>query len=314
MDLESAFGLMPFSRREAMDRGITKKQWETLTKDKVLMRVRRDVYVVRWSADDRIQHCQKVAAALKGRSKYMACSGSALAILDLPNPYMTSWSNVPVTIAGPKSNITAGVRRNPGWVAIDSDWGPCTDAIDTAATIASELELPQALMVTDALARLMAGITPGEWPTNAKRIEVAAETCRVEVRRRLTRHCDLPALALANPAAEAPSESFYRGHMILRGFDDPRCGVPVRGASGELYFVDLWLPGLAIEVDGEAKIKNRQDVLDEKHREDDLRATGLHVLRSWVKDLYDNPEREMVGLDQKQNLLRVIHRLIPTLG
>ncbi|MEI2784608.1 MAG: hypothetical protein V9E82_02740 [Candidatus Nanopelagicales bacterium] len=41
--------------------------------------------------------------------------------------------------------------------------------------------------------------------------------------------------------------------MILQGYEDPACGVPMRGASGNLYFLDLMLPGLAIEVDGKAK-------------------------------------------------------------
>ncbi len=312
VDLESTFGLLPFSRQEALESGITRKQWQTLTAAKLITKVRRDVYVVRWSADDRVQHCQKVAAALKGRTNHMACSGSALAVLDLPNPYFTSWSRVPVTIAGPKSHAKTGLRRNPGWPAIDTDWGPCTNAVDTAMTIAGELELPQALMVTDAVARLMAGVKPGEWPTNEKRIELASETCRTEIRRRLTRYSDHPALALANPAAEAPSESFYRGHMILSGYEDPACGVPVRGASGTLYFVDLLLPGLAIEVDGKEKIKDRAVVVEEKRREDDLREIGLAFIRPWVDDLYADPAKEMELLRAKET--RVIHRLIPTLG
>ncbi len=188
------------------------------------------------------------------------------------------------------------MRRNTHWAPIETPWGPCTDGIATAETLAAELPLPQALMVTDAVARLLAGVAAGEWLTNAARSELASEACRTEVRRRLTRHKDLPALALANPAAEAPSESFYRGHMILAGFDDPACGVPVRGASGELYFVDLMLAGLAIEVDGEEKFTGRADVVHEKRREDDLRLIGLDFLRPWVKDVYADPAAEMVRL------------------
>lgn len=314
MDLFSEFGLLPFTRREALDAGVSRHEWELAVGQELLHKVHAGVYLTHLADDPRLQHCQLTAGAMKGRSNHMACSGSALAMLDLPNPYFVSWSKVPVTIAGPRSHKKSGLRRNPGWAPIDTDWGPCTNAIDTATTIAGELELPQALMVTDALARLMAGVKPGQWLTNAKRIELAGETCRTEVRRRLTRYSDQPALALANPAAEAPSESFYRGHMILNGYSDPACGVPVKGASGAQYFIDILLPGLAIEVDGEGKIKNRQDVIDEKRREDDLRSTGLHFLRSWVKELYEDPGKEMDALKERAGLLRVIHRLIPTLG
>ena len=282
-----------------MDAGLSRYQWELALSQALLHKVRAGVYLAVLDADPRVRHCQMAAAAMKARSNYMACSGSALAILGLPNPYFRSWSQVPVTMAAPKSDLRANIRRSPGWAPIDTAWGPCTSGIDTAATIAAELPLPQALMVTDAIARLMAGVTPGQQMTNAQRIEVASEACRTEIRRRLTKYSDLPALALANPAAEAPSESFFRGHMVLQGYDDPACGVPMRGASGNLYFLDLMLPGLAIEVDGKAKYLDLGVLTEEKRREDDLRLTGLDFLRSWVEDLYEDPARQMAQLTQK---------------
>ncbi|MEI2784263.1 MAG: hypothetical protein V9E82_00955 [Candidatus Nanopelagicales bacterium] len=60
---------------------------------------------------------------------------------------------------------------------------------------------------------------------------------------------------------------------------------------GKLYFLDLMLPGLAIEVDGKAKYLDLGVLTEEKRREDDLRLTGLDFLRSWVEDLYEDPER-----------------------
>lgn len=282
-----------------MDAGLSKHQWELAIKGAHLYKVRAGVYLAALGADPRVRHCQMAAAAMKGRSNYMACSRSALAILGLPNPYFKSWSQVPVTVAAPRSDLGANIRRSPGWAPIDTAWGPCTSGIDTAVTIASEMPLPQALMVIDAVARLMAGVTPGSPVTNARRIELASEACRTEIRRRLTRYSDLPALALANPAAEAPSESFYRGHMLLQGHADPACGVPVRGASGSLYFVDLMVPGLAIEVDGKAKYLDVADLIAEKRREDDLRMNGLDFIRSWVEDLYANPATQMAELARK---------------
>lgn len=163
--------------------------------------------------------------------------------------------------------------------------------------IAAELPLPQALIVTDAAARRLAD--------TEDRFELASEECRLRVRSHLTRHRALPALLLANPAAESPAESFYRGQMLEHGFPEPACGVPMQGASGEQYFIDLLLDRLAIEVDGEEKYDSRASLVAEKRREDDLRAVGLSFLRPWAKDVFSDPLGEM-------RRLRVIHRLVPT--
>jgi hypothetical protein len=149
-------------------------------------------------------------------------------------------------------------------------------------------------MVTDAVARRLAG--------TQDRFVLASEPCRTEVRRRLTTHHDHPALRLANPAAESPAESFCRGHMLLRGFHDPACGVPLRGASGAQYFADIMVGSLMIEVDGRGKYRDLQVLIDEKNREDDLRARGWQVHRVWVEDLYTDPEGEMVRLEGGRRL------------
>jgi hypothetical protein len=168
--------------------------------------------------------------------------------------------------------------------------------IDTAATIAAELPLPQALMVTDAVARRLAG--------TQDRFVLASERCRTEVRRLLTRNHDLPALRLANPAAESPAESFYRGHMLLDGYDDPPCGVPRRGASGKQYFIDILLERLAIEIDGLVKYTDLDALRDEKTREDDLRAAGHDFLRVWADELFADPAQQMRNLADKLERMR----------
>jgi len=73
----------------------------------------------------------------------------------------------------------------------------------------------------------------------------------------------------------------------------------MRGASGNLYFLDLMLPGLAVEVDGRAKYLDLGVLTAEKRREDDLRTTGLDFLRSWVEDLYEDPVSQMAELTRK---------------
>lgn len=75
----------------------------------------------------------------------------------------------------------------------------------------------------------------------------------------------------------------------------------VVGASGKTYFVDFWWPGsnLVGEFDGKAKYRDpeflrgrtpEQALLDEKAREDDIRAAGYRMSRrGW--DIAMSPSR-----------------------
>ena len=288
MDLESRFGLRPFAFEET---GLALRQWRAAKRD--LQRIRRGIYAVRWAPDARLRHCQKVCAELLPRTNHLAIGASALAILDLPNPYFRSWDRVDVTVGGPKTRTSTGILRSR-LDPIPTPWGPCTDLLDTAAHIAGELPLPQALMVTDAVARHLAGTTDRFW--------LASERCRTEVRRRLLEVANLPALRLADPAAESPAESFFRGHVLEAGLRDLKCGVPMKGASGDQYFVDLLIDGLIVEVDGREKYKNLQVLIAEKRREDDLRATGRGFHRSFVEDLYADPKAEVDRLTHRLRL------------
>lgn len=267
---------------------MTPWQWEQAVGSGSLIKIRQGVYAIE-ETDDRVRYAQRVAGALKGKRRHLACAGSAAALLGLPNPHLTWWTRTPVLLAGPKSRPDHGIRRNPGWDPVQTPWGSCTSLIDTAAGVARDLPLPQALIVVDAVARQLAG--------TQDRFVLASEACRTEVRRRLTRTYDFTALHLADPAAESAAESFYRGHMYEARLPEPRCGVPVRGASGRQYFIDMLLGGLAIEVDGEEKYDDRVVYIAEKHREDDLRAIGLGFLRSWAKELFTDPKAEMQKLE-----------------
>lgn len=293
MDIERAFGLRPFTVAQArQDLDLSVRAWRRLAPH--LVRLHRGVYCVRRSPDDRGRYAQRIAAELLCRTDHHAYSLSAACLLDLPNPTHESWDRLPVHLGGPQTRSKKGVTASPA-APVLTPWGPCTDLTDTAATIAAELPLPQALMVTDAVARRLAG--------TEDRFVLASEACRTEVRRRLTRDCDLPALRMANPAAESPAESFYRGHMLLDGHVDPPCGVPRRGASGAQFFIDILLGGLAIEIDGLIKYTDRAVLRAEKTREDDLRATGLAFHRVWADDLFADPAAEMSRLTSARGRL-----------
>lgn len=287
--------LIPLTRATALDRGISDWQWRALIDSGALTRIRRGVYVPLLATEDRAIHAQRVAAELLPRTDHFAVSTSAVALLGLPNPYFRPWRHLTVQLGGPKSRPKSAIRHMTSAPVI-TGWGPTTDLIDTAVTIACELPLPAALMVTDAVARRLAD--------TEDRFFLASEACRNQVRERLTRTCDEPALRWANPAAESPAESFYRGHMILAGFTDPPCGVPRKGDSGSQYFIDILLGNLAIEIDGKVKYTDLEVLRSEKTREDDLRAAGHHFHRVWVEDLYEGPAREMSRLTAKHGQMR----------
>jgi hypothetical protein len=98
-------------------------------------------------------------------------------------------------------------------------------------------------------------------------------------------------LVFADGAADRPGESLSRVGMFTAGITMPELQVPLFGASGRRYIVDFfWRMFNTIgEFDGKAKYREaaflrgrtpEQALLDEKDREDDLRAAG-HGMSRW---------------------------------
>jgi hypothetical protein len=109
------------------------------------------------------------------------------------------------------------------------------------------------------------------------------------------------AIDFADGLADRPGESISRVSIFRAGLTAPLLQVPIRGASGRSYFVDFLWPefGLIGEFDGKDKYSNpeflggrtpEQALLDEKAREDDLRATGRRMSR-WGWTLARSPLR-----------------------
>ena len=294
MSLPNPLGPYPFSRSQMLAAGMTADQWRAAVESKRIHRMRRGVYVLEPATDDRTRYAQKAASALVTRTGHFAVADSATAFHGFPNPWFMPWMSRSICVAGPKARSGRGVRSGKGSRVIETPWGMAQDPAEAALEVAEALPLPQALMVTDHAARILAGTTD--------RFELASAGCRQRVREALCAVSDGPAAQLADPAAESPAESFCRGHLIQRGFEEPRCGVPKRGRSGAQYFIDILLDDLALEVDGLGKYQQGNGVevlLAEKRREDDLRATGLDFHRLLVEDLYAHPGREMDRLQDR---------------
>lgn len=102
------------------------------------------------------------------------------------------------------------------------------------------------------------------------------------------------AVAFADERSESPGESLSRAGMRAAGLTGPelQARFPVTGPL--IGFVDFWWPqfGVIGEFDGEVKYRDErmragrspeQVVIDEKRREDDLRALpGVHTVVRWT--------------------------------
>lgn len=88
-------------------------------------------------------------------------------------------------------------------------------------------------------------------------------------------------LSLADARRESPAESELA--YICHGLGYPlEPQVPLQGASGTCFRVDNVIVGTAVilEYDGRDKYDGQAALLQEKAREDDLRATGWQFVRA----------------------------------
>lgn len=115
------------------------------------------------------------------------------------------------------------------------------------------------------------------------------------------------ALEFADPAVGSPGESLSRALLHVLGFKPPKVQQEIRDASGFVAYLDFEWPeeGLAGEFDGMVKYQKdeylrgrstSQVVIDEKRREDRIRATGRRVIR-WTWSELADPRRFAAFLD-----------------
>jgi hypothetical protein len=183
-----------------------------------------------------------------------------------------------------------GVRRHlvdPGMLDADTvDGLLVTPRVVTVLDLAATVPFAEALVPLDHVLR----------PDNARSLPaltkaelLAAVTGRYSAaaERRVT-----AAVEFADPRSGSPGESYSRGLMHLAGFETPTLQHDVRSTTGFVAFTDFYWKdsGTVGEFDGVEKylkpeyLKGRssgQVVVDEKLRENRIRATGLNVVR-WV--------------------------------
>lgn len=108
-------------------------------------------------------------------------------------------------------------------------------------------------------------------------------------------------IEFADGKSDRPGESVSRANMQCLGIPMPQLQVAVKGASGQDYIVDFWWPEFNMigEFDGNAKYTDpeflrgrtpERALIDEKRREDDLRAAG-HGMTRWHWQIACSPNR-----------------------
>jgi hypothetical protein len=183
---------------------------------------------------------------------------------------------------GAASDRTATLARHSLGIAVAStriDGLRMTPLAVTVAQLAAVESFASGVVVADAALR-KPGISRADLQSAAHAISL--------------HHGGARALAVADftdERADRPGESLSRVSMRACGFAMPDLQVELYGASGNRYFADFYWPELRLigEFDGAAKYRDpeylrgrtpEQALLDEKAREDDLRAAD-HNFSRW---------------------------------
>ena len=169
----------------------------------------------------------------------------------------------------------------------------------TVVDIAQTVSFGTAVTVADAALRRTFHPVDSAPASTLSREELHDELTRIQLL-----HGSAKARAVvefADGRADRPGESMSRVSIRSAGLIPPQLQVVLRGRSGRQWTVDFWWPefNLIGEFDGKWKytepefLKGRtphQVLLDEKYREDDLRAAG-HNFSRWDWALAVSPPR-----------------------
>lgn len=182
---------------------------------------------------------------------------------------------------------TSGGRSSRGVVAhsrevgiediVEVDGLRSTSLLRTGIDLAATMPRPDAVVVADAIVR-----------DGSPRLALLEAWLRAQPMRGHRRAQEV--IAFADGRAESPLESVSRVSMHAGGVPQPALQVPYSDSAGLIGRVDFAWPAFGIvgEADGDAKYLDaglrggrsaERVVLDEKVREDRLRALGLRVVR-----------------------------------
>jgi hypothetical protein len=245
----------------------------------------------RMDADERPRAMVKAAAALAGRDLVFSHS-SAVGLWRLP--WIGPWpdrAHLTGPVASGGRSKTMFVRHTTGIPEeIERiDGVSVTTLARTVVDIARTQAFGCAVTVADAALRRTAHPLGGVPSTAVSHETLLHELDGVPIRQGVAKA--LRVIDFADARADRPGESMSRVSMRIARLPMPDLQVVLVGASGRSWTVDFFWPavGLIGEFDGKAKYTDpvflrgrtpEQALIEEKEREDDLRAAG-HGMSRW---------------------------------
>lgn len=268
------------------------------------VRVASGIYVHAgvWNAADRHEKYRwRVRAAAAATDRDLVVSHeSAAALWRLPA--LGAWPTTvhEVTDAAPGGRSTRLLTRHTSGIPHDLvriDGIRATGLARTVVDVARTSSFAAGVVVADAALRRAAHPVRLAPAASITREDLLQELDTIPIRQGSAR--GLQTIEFADGRADRPGESISRVNMHLAGITPPQLQVRLYGASGRRYDVDFWWEGCSMigEFDGKDKYSNpeflrgrtpEQALLDEKYREDDLRAAGRGMSR-WGWDIAVSP-------------------------
>lgn len=273
-----------------------------------LVRVRRGVYLSAsaWPDEVGAQHVVMARAEIVANPAGVISHQSAAQLWKLPTPGFVAWSDRPVSITFPAGTLPAGHSARTGTaehhvaalpaehVERDPHGYPVTSLARTATDLTGGLALPEALVITDAVARRLCEryvATPRRSDyANPKLAEAARDDLRRVAATRPGPDLTRP-INLADPARESVAESLSAGYFELAGLPRPRCQARLVTPRGTFYPDFFWPEqNLVGECDGAVKYGRADAYVNEKEREQALRDAGFRMVRWLAKEIMIQPE------------------------
>lgn len=273
------------------------------------IRLFRGVHIAtaRWEAmdiDERYRAIVKASAAFaEGDQVYSHASAVALWRLPWIGPWPTN-AHVTVPLSGGGRSRQMFTRHTTGVPPRTAviDGVALTTLARTSVDIARTQSFGCAVAVVDAALRRAEHPRPGHPYEFVVRDDLLAELNGVPRRQGVAKA--LRVIDFADGRADRPGESMSRVSMHMARLPAPELQVSLTGASGKVYTVDFFWKahGLIGEFDGVAKYTKEEFlrgrtpaevVIDEKAREDDLRAASYGMSRwGWRVAMSPNLIRE----------------------
>jgi hypothetical protein len=309
----------PWPRAELLVHGWSQQQLERAVTAGILQRVRRGMYAlptaevsVRQLAipfDSDRARMRALVPSLNASSAFS--HDSAAHVHRQWNPHAAN-PLIHVTIPGQAEREDAGVRvhgsRLPSEFVTTVDGLRVTTVARTAVDLARGSDLSHALVAVDGALRTLVGaaVSGAARRLRERTVPLAVlADARAMLDDAFAVVWSWPgsivvrdAIALADPCAESPFESWSRAWILRSGLPRPEVNVPVFGGSGRTYYGDfVWRRyGLIGEADGVGKYGEtapaiRSALSAERERHADLEAGGWRVIR-WVTG---DPGRSVVA-------------------